>query len=373
MATMTGDRIKISDMREIITRAMDGLDLEHDAEWSRPPGCPCHRGEQSCLLPMETGSCQGRAIEAGTPADHIVTGGHLLSALPVPGNDGTVDMAEAATGILRVISGRLTGAYIIRAHSLVRRLTEESSSGSRLTVTVPYLCPRRQGCQGAGTAAGRSSTRARDIAPHRIGSRPTSAASASKGDGRLTASVMLVICGGRGQRPARLVSGQPEDAARRRRTASPVHDYRRPASLPPAWPTLLLPPRSCKSGIRKTAETCRFPDRRRKGPKSLARHSFRLGAHANRARGGELSPMRGTASLADNQQPGQRCARMHSLPVGSRTASCGATSWAVDGRRQPGHACSMSSTRCASSCPSRTARRRCASWRRHAGRGFKAA
>lgn len=103
MTTVSADRIPLTALKDIITRAMQPGDYAHDTAW-----------------------INGGPVEVDTPEQHIMTAGILFAALPEPGPGGTVDQQEAATSILRVISGRLTGAYIIRAHSLVSRLTEIS-------------------------------------------------------------------------------------------------------------------------------------------------------------------------------------------------------------------------------------------------------
>ena len=123
---MTAGRILLTDMKSIITAALAQGDYEHDAEWIRPESCSCHRGEQSCLLRTDATSCQGRAIDVPTPDEHLVSLDILTRALPAPDPDGTVGTEEAALSILTVITDRLCGDYILRAHSLVRRLTEIS-------------------------------------------------------------------------------------------------------------------------------------------------------------------------------------------------------------------------------------------------------
>ena len=100
----TADRIRLQDMREIIERAMHPGDYTHSTTW-----------------------IDGHAAEVPTPAAHIMTAGILISALPGPGPDGTVGTEEAALSVLHVITERLAPfPYTLRAHSLVRRLTEES-------------------------------------------------------------------------------------------------------------------------------------------------------------------------------------------------------------------------------------------------------
>ena len=146
MTTVSAQRISISDLKEIVRSAFEGGgDYTHNTEWR-----------------------DGGPAEVPTPAAHIMTAGILIDALPEPDPGGTLDQQEAATSILRVISGRLTGAYIIRAHSLVRRLTEESgSSGSRLTVTVPsLLSPRLSRCPCSPASGARALSRSH-AAPRR--------------------------------------------------------------------------------------------------------------------------------------------------------------------------------------------------------------
>lgn len=124
--TTTGTRIPLADMERIIEAAMAGLDLQHDSSWVRPPECPCHHLGTSCLLPPEEGGCQGYAAEIDTPEAHQVTAGHLLAALPVPDNDGTVDAAEAALSVMSVIEQRLSYPYTLRFHKLRDRLVAAS-------------------------------------------------------------------------------------------------------------------------------------------------------------------------------------------------------------------------------------------------------
>lgn len=161
-AVKTADRIPVADMERIIAAALDGLDLSHDTEWIRPPSCPCHALGQGCesaqavrcgcdtrrLDPADREAicggqrtaacvsklasvpgafkCLGHTAEVPTPTGHTVTAGILVSALPACGEDGTVDTREAALSVLSVIEERLGGTYILRAHRLVKRLTEES-------------------------------------------------------------------------------------------------------------------------------------------------------------------------------------------------------------------------------------------------------
>jgi hypothetical protein len=122
----TGARIPLEAIEGIIAKAMDGLDLEHDTEWVRPPSCPCHRGEQSCLLPSDAGSCRGHTAEVMTPEEHVVNLDIMAAALPEPDSDGTVDTVTAARSLISVIEERLGATYILRYHHLRKRLIEVS-------------------------------------------------------------------------------------------------------------------------------------------------------------------------------------------------------------------------------------------------------
>jgi hypothetical protein len=125
------DRIPLEDMREIITRALEPGDYQHDSEWARPPECPCHGQGRSCLAVQAAGdrqSCQGHVIEIDTPEPHVVTAEILTAALPQPDHDGTLDSQEAALSVLRAAGERLGYPYILRRDHLVKRLTEESEA-----------------------------------------------------------------------------------------------------------------------------------------------------------------------------------------------------------------------------------------------------
>lgn len=84
-------RIPLADIAGVITAALDGLDLE-----------------------------------AGTPEPHKVTAGILISALPEPDNDGTVDTREAARSVIQAVEARLPYPYTLRRDQLRERLTEEA-------------------------------------------------------------------------------------------------------------------------------------------------------------------------------------------------------------------------------------------------------
>jgi hypothetical protein len=124
-AVNTSTRIPLEAMERIITAALEGLDLSHDCEWTRPESCPaCHAsgGEERCLIPMEEGRCEGHTAEAGTPPEHQVTAAILISALPPDSGDGTVDAQEAALSLIQVIEARLPFSYTLRRDHLRKRL-----------------------------------------------------------------------------------------------------------------------------------------------------------------------------------------------------------------------------------------------------------
>lgn len=125
--TDTVTRIPLEDIKGIIARALGQGDYEHSCEWTRPDSCPCHQlGLQRCTqYDGIHGKCQGYPVEVPTPAAHVVTLDILTAAL-TPDTEGTVGKQEAATAILSVITARLSGDYILRAHSLAKRLSEVS-------------------------------------------------------------------------------------------------------------------------------------------------------------------------------------------------------------------------------------------------------
>jgi hypothetical protein len=103
MATLTGDRIPLADLKGIVARALAPGDYAHATGW-----------------------IDGHPAEVDTPAAHMVNL-DILTADLTPDDSGTVDKAEAASAILRVIEERLLPhPYTLRAHSLVKRLTEEA-------------------------------------------------------------------------------------------------------------------------------------------------------------------------------------------------------------------------------------------------------
>jgi hypothetical protein len=155
--TDTVSRIPRAVVEQIIATALDGLDLTHDTAWIRPGSCPCRElPGRSCLLPPEEGGCQGHTAEVPTSDQHVVTAAILTAALPEPDQSGTLDAVQAALSVLSVIEQRLAPfPYTLRAHSLVRRLTEESEryegpaeGSSSTSPAVPVSVLTCQWCQG---------------------------------------------------------------------------------------------------------------------------------------------------------------------------------------------------------------------------------
>ena len=157
MTTRTASaRVPLEAMHGIIETAMDGLDLAHSCEWIRPDSCPCHVLGRSCLLPLpeEEGRCQGYAAEILTPPEHTVTTCMLVSALPEPDKDGTVDTVTAALSLIQVIESRLLPPpYTLRAHALREALIEASEEYelAHSAVSAPPPSPGYQlRCQRCG-------------------------------------------------------------------------------------------------------------------------------------------------------------------------------------------------------------------------------
>jgi hypothetical protein len=137
----TADRIPLADLEDIVTRALQPGDYAHNTAW-----------------------INGGPAETPTPAAHIVNPGILTRALPEPDADGTVDAQEAALSILSVVEERLSHPYTLRAHHLVRRLTEESEEYEAahgdpgVPATAPGSAARCMVCS-APLKAGSKSTR----------------------------------------------------------------------------------------------------------------------------------------------------------------------------------------------------------------------
>lgn len=103
MAVKTGTRIPLADLEQIVSKALAQGDYEHSTDW-----------------------IDGHPVEVPTPSAYVVTLDILVSALPEPDTDLTLDKQQAATSILSVIKQRLSGEYILRASSLVKRLKEQA-------------------------------------------------------------------------------------------------------------------------------------------------------------------------------------------------------------------------------------------------------
>jgi predicted nucleic acid-binding Zn ribbon protein len=116
----TADRIPLADMKAIIVAALQPGDYAHDTAW-----------------------IDGHAAEVPTPERHRVDPGILCSVLPEPDRDGNLDSRQAALSVLGAIEARLGGEYILRAHHLVRRLTEESEQyeAAHVAPGVPATAP----------------------------------------------------------------------------------------------------------------------------------------------------------------------------------------------------------------------------------------
>ena len=127
-ATAQADRIPLADLEALVTAALSGGDYVADF-----------------------------------PPEHVVTASILTAGLK-PDTDGTVDKQQAAASILSVITARLgMFPHYIRAHSLVRRLTEEAEAyegkAEDTGVRASDCVLRCQACGGELPAGSRPSRR----------------------------------------------------------------------------------------------------------------------------------------------------------------------------------------------------------------------
>ena len=141
MTAVTAGRTPLADLIGVIARALEPGDYEHDTDW-----------------------IDGHPVTVPTPPAHLVNLDIMAAVLPEPDNDGTIDATEAGNSILSVITERLSGDYILRLHSLVRRLTEQAElyeQENGLTGTgipgpddpAPGYSPKCQHCGGPVKAA----------------------------------------------------------------------------------------------------------------------------------------------------------------------------------------------------------------------------
>jgi len=247
-------RIPVANLEAIIAAALEGLDLTHDAEWHRPPGCPCHRLGRNCLLPLpaEEGSCQGHAVEVPTPPEHMINLDILTAALPQPDNDGTVGVTEAGNSILSVIEQRLSYPYTLRAIRLRNRLTEEAElyeQQAGLTDTgVQEDAASVRRCQHCGNlippARGKKARFCSDS--HRVSSHRAARRAAERAANEVPARQPLTVIR---RSPARHLADSLKHAGGGGRAASRITSIQRPTSLPADHPHN---PGTARAGTRVT-------------------------------------------------------------------------------------------------------------------------
>jgi hypothetical protein len=94
---------------EVIESALAGSDYSHVAEWTRPPGCPCHAAGMSCegYRLTDHPGCPGYIANVSLPPDQGLTAAELAACLPEPDLAGTVSALEAGTALASLASARL--------------------------------------------------------------------------------------------------------------------------------------------------------------------------------------------------------------------------------------------------------------------------